>query len=45
MLSVYLPIGVKSQLPREFADYRAEAENWPLRRLLATSNAVQVAAQ
>jgi len=27
LLSVYLPIGVISQLPREFADYQAEAEN------------------
>jgi len=25
---VYLPIGVISQLPREFADYQAEAETY-----------------
>ena len=28
LLSVYLPIGVISQLPREFADYQAEAETY-----------------
>jgi len=26
LLSVYLPVGVISQLPRKFADYQAEAE-------------------
>jgi len=36
LLSVYLPIGVISQLPREFANYQAEAEGMSIRTLLNT---------
>ena len=41
LLSVYLPIGVISQLPREFADYQAEAEKTENNTSPATARARQ----